>query len=183
MKVISILNYFIWRFKNKSTIELPLHIAAEQVAKVTFDRGPFILGGKEKLIKLCSFLRTNVINLKNYYEIARRRMSGTYYSESENADLESGLRLLNADVEKLLDTLNDIAGYRSEIKQVLDIYTEQEARYRSLRLLNTGATLRHQVENGTNDHNNWLDFDQCTKMCKWVRGCGYISAAQDKNVI
>lgn len=113
------------------------------------DRGPLVLGGKEKLAKLCSFLRTNVIDLINYYDIVRRRASGAYYTESENADLESGLRTLKDDVEKLLDTVNDMSGYRSEIKHVLDMYTEQEARYRALRLLNKGATLRHQTENGT----------------------------------
>jgi len=145
--------------------------AAEAEGDVTIDRGPLVLGGKEKLMKLCSFLRMNVIDLINYYEIARRRVGGAYYTESENADLESGLRLLKDDVEKLLDTLNDTSGYRSEIKHVLDIYTEQEARYRTLRLLNKGATLRH----GTNDHNNLLDFDQCNRLYKWVRGCAFMS--------
>ncbi|XP_003247973.1 myosin heavy chain, fast skeletal muscle-like [Acyrthosiphon pisum] len=114
----------------------------------TIDRGPLVLGGKEKLVRLCSFLRTNVIDLINYYDIARRRVSGAYYTGSENTDLESGLQSLKDDVEKLLDTVNDISGYRIEIKHVLAMYTEQEARYRALRLLNKGAMLRHQTENG-----------------------------------
>lgn len=120
---------------------------AEPVDDLNVDHGILVRGGKKKLMKLCSFLRTNVIDLKNYYEIARERMDGAYYSESENADLELGLRLLKDDVDKLLDTLNDISGYRDEIKHILNMYTEQEARYRTLRLLNKGAILRHRKRN------------------------------------
>jgi len=154
------------------------YTAAEAEGDVTDDRGPLVLGGKEKLMKLCSFLRTNVIDLTNYYEIARRRVSGAYYTESEDAELESGLRLLKDDVGKLLETLNGISGYRSEIKRVSDMYAEHEGRYRTLRSLNKGATLR----NGTGDRNNLLDFDQCNRMYKWVRGCAFLSEAQDKTV-
>lgn len=168
-----------------TTESLTYIIVAKEAAEGggTIDRGPLVPGGKEKLVKLCSLLRTNVIDLENYYEIARRRASGAYYTESENTDLESGLRSLKDDVNKLLDTLDDIGGYRSEIKRASDVYAEQETRYRALRLLNKGATLRHQIQNGADGRDDLLDFDRCgSRMRKWVSGCGFTSAAQDKNV-
>lgn len=107
-----------------------------------------------KLRKLCYLLRRNVVELKIIYD--KRCHMGYTFTESEHTGLEVGLETLEADVLRLLRTLDDINGYRDEIKMVLESYKLYELRYRELRLLNKKAKMRHQDikpenENVSND--------------------------------
>lgn len=97
-----------------------------------------------KLKKLCHLLRTNVIELKTVYE--KRCDLGYAYTESERVGLENGLQSLDDNVLRLFGQLDDISGYRKEIKDVVDVYTQRESEYRRLRSMNKKAKFRNNSE-------------------------------------
>jgi len=145
------------------------------VDAVEINRRSVDLKGLEKLTELCFFLRKNVNELKTVYK-KRCRMSNEYYTESERADLEPELQSLDEDVQQMMDTLNDISGFRSEIKHVLSMYTQYENRYVKLRSMNKSAKFRYQANKMKNNTNqNKLNFDLCNRIYKLVRNCPFIS--------
>lgn len=97
-----------------------------------------------KLKKLCHLLRTNVIELKTVYE--KRCDLGYAYTESERVGLENGLQSLDDNVLRLFGQLDDISGYRKEIKNVVDVYTQRESEYRRLRSMNNKAKFRNNAD-------------------------------------
>ncbi|XP_060833786.1 LOW QUALITY PROTEIN: uncharacterized protein LOC132917186 [Rhopalosiphum padi] len=156
----------------------PTHLLAD------VDHYSVDLKAMKKLMKLCSLLRKNVIDLKTVYK-KRCRMSGGYYTESERAEVEPELRSLEEDVQRMMDVLKDISGNSHEIKHVLKMYTENENRYVRLLSLNKSAKLRYQAkktENGTNDGE--FHFGLCDEIYKWVRNsCPFtFITAREKNV-
>lgn len=99
------------------------------------------LKGMAKLKRLCCMLRKKVTELKITYE--KRHSSGCTYTESEQAELGLGLQSLEDGTIRLLQTLNNIDGYRKEMKHVIDIYTDYESQYRKLRSMNKKAKSRY----------------------------------------
>lgn len=164
--------------------EVPAECRRPFPMDVAVDRRCVDLRGMDRLAKLCSFLETNVRELKMVYH-KRRQLCDEYYTD---ADLDSGLLCLVEDVNHLLDTLNAASGYRNEVKKVVDMYTELETRYRTLRSLNKSAKLRHKKcqkcagENGTGckDHDEPGRFDICNRMYKWLRSA-FAFICRDKN--
>lgn len=129
------------------------------------------LKAMKKLTKLCSLLRKNVVELKTVFK-KNLRLSSEYYTESERGILESELRSLYEDVQRMMAILKDISGNNHEIRHVLKIYTENEDEYLRLLSLNKTAKVRYKarkIENGTNVDE--FNFGMCEKICKWVRNC------------
>lgn len=97
-----------------------------------------------KLKRLCHLLRTNVAELKTVYK--KRLDRGYTYSKSERLSLDTRLQSLDDNVLRLFGKLNGISGYRKEIKDMVDMYTQNESEYRLLRALNNNAKVRKNPE-------------------------------------
>lgn len=102
------------------------------------------LKGMAKLKRLCCMLRKKVTGLKRTYEKSHRL--GYTYTESERADLDSGLRSLENGTIQLLQMLDNIDGYSKEMKHVINVYTDYESLYRKLRSVNKNARSRVKTE-------------------------------------
>lgn len=97
-----------------------------------------------KLKRLCNLLRTNVTELRTVYK--KRLELGYAYSKSERVGLDTRLQSLDDNVSRLFGKLDEISGYRREIKDVVDVYTQHESEYRLLRSLNRNARFRRDAK-------------------------------------
>lgn len=89
--------------------------------------------GLTKLRKLCGMLRSNVIELKTVYEHRNNHESNV---NSDQTDLEMGLRSLDNDLMQLFNRLDDMKGSPKEMKKAVNMYRDYELQYRCLRTLN-----------------------------------------------
>jgi len=123
------------------------------------------LKAKTKLRKLCLLLKTNVTELRTVFR--KRCDLGYEYEEWERDQLNTGLQALEEDVLRLFDTLDNIVGYRNEIRAAVDTYTGHERRYRELRRLNKRAKLRTRTAagGGSPDGN---DYSVCALFRKYM---------------
>lgn len=94
-----------------------------------------------KLKKLCHLLKMNLIELRTVYK--ERLDLGYSYTKSERVSLDTGLQSLDNNVLMLFDKLEEICGYRKEIKDVVNMYNLHESEYRYLKSLNKKAKFRN----------------------------------------
>lgn len=89
--------------------------------------------GITKLRKLCGMLRTNVTELKIMYEKQDNRGLNM---NSDQVDLETGLKSLDNDLMQLYNNLDDMKGSRKEMRKVVSLYRDYELQYKCLKSLN-----------------------------------------------
>lgn len=104
-------------------------------------------------------LRTNVVQLKEVYE--NRSQLGYEFTESEVAKLGSGLQSLEANVQRLLGTVDAISGFRDEIQDTVKTYTGNERAYRRLRSIKKNAKLRNKSEHDEDRNGGRRKMNMC----------------------
>lgn len=145
-----------------STIERD-ELATAKDPSLRNDRSCVDLKSLVKMKKLCCMLRTHVIELQTVYE--KRCSMGFMYTRSEHIGLNVGLRTLEEDMLRMLVTLDEINGYRDEIKHVVSVYTRYESRFREYRMLIKNAKLRNHTSGKTieNTDDNVRGLDDRSK--------------------
>lgn len=139
---------------------------SEPTATVVTDHHSCVdLKGLAKLKKLSCILRKRVNELKMTYE--KSNNLGYSYTESEHANLNSGLRSLEDGTIRLLQTLDNIDGYSKEMKYVINIYTDYETLYRKLRSVNKNAKSRARTQKTESDCSG-TKFNLCTMLKNYI---------------